>query len=265
MARVFLGSLLAIALSITAASTCLAADRNQDVLDDASATSSTPVERSGAPIAVVNTGDGSVNDYVSRLTSLGHSVTTIPMTSGIATLSLYQLVILPVGHGSLATYANFDALSADYLLYVNSGGNLWVGQPNPFQMPGGQATITWVPYALTLSYLYNAGDCPPLVVDDSHCITQNAGGTNFSFPGDTVVSMGPEWQVLVVGPILPGNPSVFVATSGLGKVLVELGHPSTAALCSPADAALDRYATCLLTGPVPVEAASWAEMKGAYR
>lgn len=256
--------LLSTALLLSALSSGFAADHDHDGLADDAETLSTTTVPTTAPIAIVDTGNSAVGILLSRLTSLGYAVTTIPMNSGLSTLILHQLVILPVGHGQLGNYATFDSLSSDYNLYVNSGGRLWVGQPNPYQMPGGQATITWVPYALTVDYLYDLADCPPVVFDDTHCITQNAGNTNFSFPADTVVQMGPQWQVLVVGSVT-GNPSVMVATSGMGKVLVEFGHPSPSANCPHDDFALDRYVTCLLTPPVPIEQVSWGEIKGRYQ
>jgi hypothetical protein len=256
--------LIAFALGLCLASPVAADDRNGDGLADHLGGSGEITPRPGAPIAVVDTGDQAVGYYVSRLSGLGHTVTTIPMDSGIGTLALYQIVILPVGHAQASNYHTFNGLAPHYLQYTMQGGALWVGQPNPYQMPGNQATITWVPYALTLGNWYDGNDCPPVVVDDTHCITQNAGSTVFSFPADTILDLGPEWQVLVRGPAT-NNPGVLVATHNTGRILVELCHPSPTAGCPVSDAALDRYVMCLLQPPISVNPSTWAQTKAAYR
>jgi hypothetical protein len=76
--------------------------------------------------------------------------------------------------------------------------------------------------------------------------------------------MGPEWRILVVGRVT-GNAGVLVASSGAGKVLVELGHPSLEANCRIDDAALVRYVNCLLESPVSVDMSSWGGTKAHYR
>ena len=241
-----------------------AADLDQNGLDDKSDLPSAVVPTDVGDIAVVDTGSSSVSAVVNRLLDLGYPVTTIPVSSGLDVLVIYSLVILPVSHGDAQNYSTFEGLASDYHMYVNTGGGLWVGQPNPYGMPGNQATITWVPYALTLHNGYQSEDCPPVIVDSDHCITTGLAGTQFSFPGDEVLDMGSEWHVVVEGGST-GRPGVMVAEYGSGKILVELGHPSNAAGCPIDDAALERYVECTIAGVVAVERTTWSEIKAQFR
>ena len=250
------------AIAMICAAPLWAADNNNDGIDDDIAIIVQSAAADEGDIAIVDTGDA--GSYIERLTAIGYPVDTIGMDSDLEMLLEYSLVILPVSHASAATYANFDGLAADYIEYVSLGGGLWVGQPNPYQMPGDTADITWVPYALTLHNAYNLDDCPTVIVDPSHCITEGLPNTQFSFAGDTVLEMGPEWQVLTEG-FASGMPSVFVATYGDGRILVELGHPSLGALCPPDDAALERYVSCTMGGIVGTENASWSTVKTLFR
>ena len=258
-----------LAIGVLLATPVWAVDRNHDGLADGDASganlsSSASGSRDEGDIAVVNTGDGAVSIYVDRLTGLGYPVFTIPADSDLEVLLGYSLVILPVGHSNSDNHATFAALAADYIDYVNSGGGLWVGQPNPFGMPGNEATITWVPYLLTLHNEYPSVDCLLTIVDPDHCITEGLPDTEFSWPGDTVLEMGPEWEVLVDGTV-SGLPGVLFATAGAGKILVELTHPSTGSYCPPDDAALDRYVMCTMGGVVATENATWSTVKTLYR
>ena len=125
---ILMAALLLLALPATAA------DRNQDGINDInSINASEPQLRDGEYIAIVDAGDS--GSLMGRLTNLGYSPAIIPVDSGFDVLSAYGLVCLPVGHGSLTFNANFAAMADDYHNYVQAGGGLWIGQPNPFQMP----------------------------------------------------------------------------------------------------------------------------------
>ena len=253
-----------LAIAALASTVGWTADLDQNGLDDKYETPSGAVPLDEGDIAVVDTGDGSVDIFLTRLLGLGYPVTTIPASSGLDVLVNYSLVILPVGHGNSSNYSTFAGLASDYHMYVTSGGGLWVCQPNPFGMPGNQAVITWVPYELTLHNGYVIEDCPPVVVDSSHCITNGLPDTQFSFPGDEVLSMGSEWHTVIEG-ISTGRPGVFVAEYGSGKILVELGHPGLGVVCPIDDAALARYVDCTIDGVIAVENTSWSEIKAQFR
>jgi hypothetical protein len=241
-----------------------AVDADFDALDDGDINTTDLEFLERADIGVIDTGDGSVANFVDRLTNLGYSVMPIPDTSDYSVLSTYSLIILPVGHAGPSDYLPIEANAADYVAYVQSGGGLWVSQPNPFGRPGDTADITWVPYQLTVQISYNAADCPPCIVDDTSCIIIGTGGDGLSFPGDTVISMGPEWNVVAEG-CVTGNPAIFTADYGAGHVLVELGHPSPGAICSPSDVALATYADCTWgSGQTPAEDGSWSRVKSLY-
>ncbi len=242
----------------------LATDLDLDGIKDNFQHPSSPVSTEIGDIAVVDTGDGSVDNFITRIGALGYSITTIPVDSGLETLLNYSLVILPVSHAAPATYSIFDGLASDYHTYVNLGGGLWIGQANPYGMPNDQAQITWVPYELTLSVWYDYADCPPVIVDATHCITEGFPNTTFSFPADTVESYGPEWQVLCQGPAT-GRPSVMFAIYGSGSVLVELCHPSPSSGCPVDDAALNQYVICTTGGVTGLESSSWSSVKTLYR
>ena len=258
-----------LAIAVLLATPVWAVDLNLDGLADGDASGATPSASPGASrdegdIAVVDTGDSAVSNYVDRLTGLGYPVFTIPADSDLEVLLGYSLVILPVGHSNAQNHDTFAGLAADYIDYVNSGGGLWVGQPNPFGMPGNEATITWVPYLLRLHNGYDTADCPPVIVDPDHCITEGLPDVQFSFPADTVLEMGPEWEILVEG-ITTGRPGVLFATSGAGNILVELTHPAPGSLCPPDDEALDRYVMCTMGGVVATESTTWSTVKTLYR
>jgi hypothetical protein len=253
-----------LAAGILVAAPVWAADLNHDGADDQLVPGTLPAILDEGDIAIADTGDGSVSIYINRLGDLGYVVTPIPPDSDLEVLQEYSLVILPVGHGSAEHYATFDGLAADYMDYVAVGGGLWVGQPNPFGMSGNQAEITWVPYYLFLHNGYNNADCPPVIVDPNHCITMDLPDTWFSFPADTVLEMGSEWDILVEGNAT-GLPGVLFAEYGNGKVLVELTHPSPGSICPIDDAALDRYVTCTMGGVVATEDATWSTVKTLYR
>src|SRR4030095_12828690 len=198
-----------IALCSLLAAPAWAQDLNQDGNSDEN-TGPPPVEYSVANVAIVNTGDGSVGNYQTRLTAMGHTVTVIPLNSNLATLLLYQGVILPFSHSSSSTVANFQGLANDYRQYVQSGGCLYIGQPNPFDLPGQVSTISWAPYSLTVNANYNGSDCPPTIPNNQLCQTQGLQGSDLPFPADTITVMGPEWTILTRGPIT-NNPGTLSA------------------------------------------------------
>jgi hypothetical protein len=261
-----------LAIGVLSAAPVWAVDRNHDGLDDSSASDmniGTDPEAHNAlldegDIAIVDTGDYSVSVFVTRLTGLGYPVYTIPADSDLEVLLGYSLVILPVSHADSDNYDTFDGLAADYIEFVNTGGGLWLGQPNPFGMPDNSATITWVPYLLTLDNSYLGDDCALNIVDPNHCITEGLPNTQFSFPGDTALALGAEWDILVEGAVT-GSPGVMFAEYGSGKILVELTHPAEASLCPMDDDALDRYVACTMGGVVAVEGTTWSTVKSLYR
>ncbi len=242
----------------------LAVDRDSDGLDDSIGDIGLPPILDEGEIAIVDTGSSTIAYYADRLTNLGYTVVTIPLNSDLTVLSQYPLVILPVSHAQASTYYTFDGLAGDYQSYVSAGGGLWVGQPNPYGMPGNTATLTWVPYLLTINNGYDNSDCPTVIVDPDHCITTGLPNTNFSFTADTVVAMGSEWQLLCEGSVT-GNPSVLWAPFGGGRILVEFCHPSPSSICPIDDAALDRYASCAMSGPTVLERSVWGDVKTLFR
>ena len=237
--------LLSLALLTCIVVPAMALDTNLDGLDDAVLGSSVVLPASDGPIAVVDTGDQSVDNFVDRLTNLGYTVTTIPLTSGYATLVLYDIVILPVAHAGPAHYATLAGLATDYISYVDDGGRLWVSQPNPYGMPGNEADIVWVPYVLRVNSDYDNSTCDRVIVDPNHCITTGLAPSDLPYPGDTVVTLGAEWEILIVNATL-GDPGVLSAEYGSGRVMVEFGHPHPGAVCAYPDVGMDRMATCLL-------------------
>jgi hypothetical protein len=242
-----------------------AEDENFDCLDD-SATTPEAVEMTDATVAIVNTGDGSVGNYQTRMATAGYTATLIPVNSGYATLSGYDIVLLPCSHATPAHYGTLNGLAGDYHDFVADGGKLWIGQPNPFDGGSNTATITWAPYGLTINILYTLNDCPSIIVDPAHCIAQGVTGADLPFAGDTVISMGTEWHVVAEGPST-GLPAVFIACYGDGACLVELGHPSPSSLCPYTDAGFSRMVECLLEagGPSPTTTASWGNIKTTFK
>lgn len=253
---------LLIALSLPAVPV-LAADVDLDGVDDAvQPEPGTYNER--ANVAIVEAGTGGVADFQARLAATGHTSTLIPVTSGYATLSQYEVVLLPVSHATPAYYSTLNGLAADYHSYVNDGGKLWIGQPNPYQMPGNTADITWAPYVLTINNAYNPADCPVVIVEPTHCIAQGITGADLPFPGDSVLEMGEEWVIISLGPAT-GSPSVFFAEYGCGACLVELGHPSPNAVCPYTNAGFSRMIECLLeAAPSPTESSTWGQIKSYF-
>ncbi len=256
-------SLLLVLAALFLALPVAAEDADRDGLDDA-AMPPPGGQYPDATIAIVDIGS-SVGNYQARLTTAGYGSTLIPVTSDYSVLIQYDVVLLPVSHAAPATYSTLDALAADYHDYVNDGGKLWIGQPNPYQMPGNTADITWAPYDLTIEISYTMDDCPSLIVDPSHCIAQGVSGSDLPFAGDTVVQMGSEWHIVAQGPTT-GGPAVFIADYGCGACLVELGHPSPSALCPYTDAGFYRLIYCLIEagGPSPTEPATWGAIKSIF-
>lgn len=261
-----------LAVGVLCAAPVWAVDRNHDGLSDSSAANLNIGTDPGAhdalldegDIAIVDTGDFSVSIFVTRLTGLGYPVYTIPVDSDLEVLLGYSLVILPVSHAASETFDNFNGLASDYIDFVNTGGGLWLSQPNPFGMPDNTATITWVPYLLTLSNAYLGDDCALNIVDPNHCITEGLPNAQFSFPGDTALELGPEWEILVEGSVT-GSPGVLYAEYGAGKILVELTHPAPGSVCPMDDDALERYVMCTMGGVVATEGATWSTVKSLYR
>ncbi|MCA9727077.1 MAG: hypothetical protein KC729_05285 [Candidatus Eisenbacteria bacterium] len=256
--------LFSLGAALLAATPLLAADLNVDTVDD-----QLPAEEgnfvTGSNVAIVDTGDGSVGIFATRLAGIGYTASLIPVSSNFSVLSQYDLVILPTSHGSGCCNGTLSGLAADYHDFIAGGGCLYVGQPNPFNMPNGDSAIPWVPYELTLNAFYDTADCPPYVDDPQHCMAEGVSGSELPFPGDTVLSMGPEWTVVDRG-ASTNSPGLFDADYGSGHVLVELAHPSSGALCPYSDAAFENMVTCCLNpGPVPVLDSSWGRIKNEYR
>ena len=221
-------------VSLLVSGPALAQDLNSDGLQD-EIVGPPVIVNAVANIAIVDTGESAIGDYQARLQALGHTVTTIPLNSNLATLVLYEVVLLPVSHANAATIGNFQALANDYIQYVQGGGCLYIGQPNPFNVGGQQAAISWAPYALTVNANYNLSDCPPTIANPQLCETLGLAGADLPFPADTVVSMAAQWNVLTRGAVT-NNPGALSAAFGSGHVVVDLGagldlsEPETAAL-----------------------------------
>jgi hypothetical protein len=245
----------------------LGTDDNYDGVDDSYQDLQTPILVESGTIGVVDTGNRWNDDpFILRLTGLGYGVSVIPLTSGYSTLMSYPAVVLPTSHASSCCNSTLRGLAADYIQYVNAGGCLHVSQPNPWNLPGYRSDIPWVPYHLVLDARYDfARHCPVSITDPAHCITSGLLGSELPAPGDTVISMGPEWQILTTGGPT-SKPGLFVATYGKGYVVVELSHPSPGANCPFSDAALERmFACCIGAPPTATEGATWGGLKRLYR
>jgi hypothetical protein len=230
------------------------------LIDSSEGPVSPPVHQDG-PVAIVDTGSSSINDFQNRLDTAGYTYVQIPMNSDYATLIQYEVVLLPISHASSCCYGTLNGLAADYHQYVNDGGCLYLGQPNPYDM--GTVPITWVPFELTVDSGYVQTDCPATIVAD-HCMSEGLQDGDLPNPFDWAMSMGPEWEVITVGPAT-GYPGLITAPSGAGNVLVDFGHPSTGALCVYSDAGFAKMVDCCLGGPVPSEQTSWGRVKSMYR
>lgn len=239
-----------------------AADDDWDGVVDGSVAGPPPQSVAGASVAIVDTGDKSIPDFIERLATAGYSASLIPPGSGYSVLSQFEMVVLPVSHARNASYDTFVALAADYHAFVFDGGCLYVGQPNPTQ---GTSTITWVPYHLELYGYYGDYECPPVIDDPSHCVTTGIDGSDLPSPYDTVQAQGPEWTVLASGPD-SGMPGLLVASYGAGHVNVDLDNPSENAFCPYTDLGFSRMVECCLpNAPVPTTSSTWGKLKTAFR
>ena len=211
-------------------------------------------------IAIVETDDGSVGDFGIRLANLGYTATLIDPTSNLAALSAYDMVILPVSHASISWYSNFDALADDYKQFVDNGGCLYLGQPNPINAPN---LITWVPYVLKLDFQFTFTTCTRDILDTSACVTQGLTGDDVPWPAETPLEIGPEWTVVEES---AGVAGLLVATYGAGHINVDMGHPSSQVGCPYSDAGFAKMVSCCLgTPPVPTSPMSWGRVKSTYR
>jgi hypothetical protein len=245
------------------ASAASAQDANWNGLDDSSDGADYPPGFQDGPVAIVDTGDGSIANFQDRLDAAGYTHVLIPMNSGYDTLSQYDAVILPVGHGSACCYNTIAANAADYHQYVADAGCLYVCQPNPYNISQ-PADIPWVPYGLTLNAYYDLADCPPTITDPDHCMAQGLQGSDLPFPADQAIGYDPEWEVVEVGQAT-GYPGLITAPYGSGHVLVDMGHPSPGALCPYTNDGFAQMMSCCLGPPTPVEDASWGSLKTLYR
>ncbi|MEZ4655750.1 MAG: hypothetical protein R3E12_19735 [Candidatus Eisenbacteria bacterium] len=174
--------LFSLGAALLAATPLLAADLNVDTVDD-----QLPAEEgnfvTGSNVAIVDTGDGSVGIFATRLAGIGYTASLIPVSSNFSVLSQYDLVILPTSHGSGCCNGTLSGLAADYHDFIAGGGCLYVGQPNPFNMPNGDSAIPWVPYDPERAF-YDTADCPPYVDDPQHCMAEGVG-KRAAFPPGT--------------------------------------------------------------------------------
>jgi hypothetical protein len=248
---------------VLAASAAGAQDANWNGLDDSLEGGGYSPGHPDGLVAIVDTGDYSIGHYQDRLDTAGYTHALIPLDSGYSTLSLYDAVILPTSHASGWCYDTFDANAADYIQYVNDGGCLHVGQPNPHDMDP-PTPITWVPYELGLSAWYNDDDCPPVIVDPDHCMSEGLQDADLPFPADWAEVLAADWNVINEGAVT-GYPGLLTAPYGAGHVLVDLAHPSPTAGCPFTDAGFARMMMCCLGPPIPVEDTSWGHVKTIYR
>lgn len=212
-------------------------------------------------VAIVETDDDtSIDAFVARLAALGYTPAFIPPASDYAVLSGYDVVILPVSHASDPWYPTFNALAADYKEYVNAGGCLYVGQPNPFNDP---KVITWLPYHLKLNFQFTFTTCTRDILDPSACAAEGMTGDDLPWPAETTLEMGSEWTVVESS---DGVPGLLVATYGAGHINVDFGHPSYDVGCAYSDAGFAQmFECCLDAGPVPVLQTTWGRIKSTYR
>jgi hypothetical protein len=180
-------------------------------------------------IGIINT-DGADTPF-DRLQNLGYNnINLIPAQSGLETFLQHDVIYLPVGwaQGYGGAPDTILQYSEDYKTYVTMGGGLFLEQPNPYTLPGDSLVVTLLPVPVTFHYFYNQDDYPPVVVDPLHEITNGLSGDVLPFPADSIPSLDAMYHVLVQGRI-SGNPSLFVAEYGSGKILVHTAHPSATA------------------------------------
>lgn len=236
----------------------LAIDNDYDGLDDDFVFPPGPSPVEGSAIAILDI-SGTDQQYAPWLSELGYSYTLIPLDSDYNTLRNYSLVLLPYSHGEECCYETMASHASDYHRYVQEGGCLYVGQPNPFKAP---PKITWVPYLLELSPWYTLPPCDRYITNPEHCITEGLYPFDLAPAGDTVIQMGPEWEVLV-RQVATQDPGVFTASFGKGRIVVELGAPG--GICTQTIAGFQRYLECCLPGPISIEENTWGSVKAKYR
>lgn len=235
-----------------------AADLDRDGVDDAWRSPYEGGSQAGeATIAVINTGDHSVGDFIFRLSALGYTVTTIPVDSKIDVLRGYAMVLLPVRHADYRDVLN--QLAQDYHDFVGSGGCLYIAQPNQSMQ------ISWAPHDLVLDRGYDYEGCERSIEDPDECAARGLAPEDLPYPFDTVVTAASEWRVLVTE---NGNGSAgaLVSSFGLGSAVVDLGNPEGGAFCEFTDEGLLQMVTCCIDrGPVPVIDSTWGSIKSRYR
>lgn len=248
----------AIAVMLISAGVAGAMDLDRDGVDDSwQSPYDGHVQVDGATIAVVETGDHSVDAFVSRLSGLGYTVTTIPVDSGIEVLIEYAMVLLPVKHANHGDV--LDLLVQDYHDFVASGGCLYLAQPNR------SGHVPWAPHEIVLDAGYDFEGCEMSIEDPDECVTRGLTPEDLPYPFDTVVSAASEWRVLVTE---NGNgaPGVLVSSFGSGSAVVDLGNPTGGAFCEFTDAGLQQMVTCCMGGaPVPIRYSTWGSIKSRYR
>lgn len=253
-------SLLLLAACI--AQSASAKDANFDGLDDSAviATHHAGGVRSSTVAIVETDDDTSIDAFVARLGNIGYTPTLIAPTSDYSVLSGYDAVILPVSHASDPWFPTFNGLASDYKEYVNAGGCLYVGQPNPFNDP---KVITWLPYHLKLNFQFTFTTCTRDILDASACAAEGLTGDDLPWPAETTLEMGSEWTVVESS---AGVPGLLVATYGAGRINVDFGHPSTDVGCAYSDTGFEQmFECCLGPDPVPVIETTWGQIKSTYR
>jgi hypothetical protein len=212
-----------------------AADLNQDGLDPDSQAQKDVGKIETDPIPELSIGMIETGDYQfpkNRLTALGYpDITLISPDSGLATFQQYDIVYLPVlwaqvGDGDFGT---IESHAADYQAYVQSGGGLFIDQPNPYNQPGDRVTPTLLPYPITFYNWYNTGDWPPIIVDPNHEITQGLPADEMPGPADRMQNVDANYDVLVVG-AATGDASLVVTEYGSGRILAQTAHPSASSM-----------------------------------
>lgn len=121
-------------------------------------------------------------------------------------------------------YQSIESSSNVVHKYIESGGGLFVEQPNPYKNGEDQkVTPNILPYKITFNFRNSPFELAG--VNSEHEITKNIGNYILPYPSDDMEYIDSKYEVLVEGKSLKTSP-LLVANYGKGKILVCTHSPS---------------------------------------
>jgi hypothetical protein len=175
-------------------------------------------EKRTPKIAILEAGTWK-DSYERVLKNSKYNISSLPQNSTYEDFKQFDCVWLPSSWAELSSIDTIQSRSSDLKNYIGKGGNLLIGQPNPYGQIGDTIRPDFLPYEITFNCGYDKSDLFSEVVDTNHFITKNIGDQSRASPADMVTFSDTNYHILIRG-IGTKTPSLLVTEMDSTRVVI---------------------------------------------